>query len=656
MTGLTNANKDSMLSAIRTDFRVSGEGSDTPIKVVDDSFIDAEKWAIDKDRYSSQYSDYYFGYDSLHCWAAACANMLWISGWADGIVNPRTGVPFESEDDIFKYYNVSFSDEGSNTDRGIDWFFMGEFFVSGAANSAYTFDEHSGGLFRSFVSSNAQKQYDLVENPADIESMLRVASADPADRSVFEVSVGDLSAGELSSPLHSVTGIGLITDPDAADIADRYKAIVLIDSDNDAAPSAEEYAERAQIMSKFEGLEPFSAESNAVNAELIEYMESHKVERPDSYTVYRLRYTTDVNGTPFWEIVGYVNGATNAIYDIDELRYPSDTILAECTETEGTKDVNSEVDFTFDNLFTTSNTESLIDPNIPLADSAKKSDFAQGEPVNINYFLANRSNVILDDSYPGGNVVTVEWDVTRDSDGSIVASGSERQAFNNYKRLEFGAMLFLNKTGSGLAKWDPGAYTATVSFNKDRKFRESYYRNNHDGVVHFTVTEKTEPEAPDDPGTKPGDSDTKPGDKDTRPTDSDTGSGGSDSAQKETVKKAAKKAANTIKVSGKTIRLSAKKLRKKTCTIRRSKAISVSKARGAVTYQKVRVSRKNKNKQYVSASKYSKKIRVDKKTGRITVKKGLKKGTYRLKVRVKAAGTRKYKPAKKNVTVTIKVK
>jgi uncharacterized surface anchored protein len=55
----------------------------------------------------------------------------------------------------------------------------------------------------------------------------------------------------------------------------------------------------------------------------------------------------------------------------------------------------------------------------------------------------------------------------------------------------------------------------TVSFNKDRKFKESYYKNNIDKTLHFTVTEKTAPEITDD------------------------GSQDSDSPQKENVKKTA---------------------------------------------------------------------------------------------------------------------
>lgn len=87
MTGLTSASKDSMLNALRTSFKDSGEGADTPIKVVDDSFIDAEKWNSN----AEPQTDYYYGYDSYQCWASPCSNMLWMSGWADELTNPRTG-------------------------------------------------------------------------------------------------------------------------------------------------------------------------------------------------------------------------------------------------------------------------------------------------------------------------------------------------------------------------------------------------------------------------------------------------------------------------------------------------------------------------------------------------------------------------------------
>ena len=50
------------------------------------------------------------------------------------------------------------------------------------------------------------------------------------------------------------------------------------------------------------------------------------------------------------------------------------------------------------------------------------------------------------------------------------------------------------------------------------------------------------------------------------------------------------------------------------------------------------------------------KITIAKSTGKVTVKKGLKKGTYKVKVKVKAAGTSNYNALTKTVTFTIKVK
>ena len=49
-------------------------------------------------------------------------------------------------------------------------------------------------------------------------------------------------------------------------------------------------------------------------------------------------------------------------------------------------------------------------------------------------------------------------------------------------------------------------------------------------------------------------------------------------------------------------------------------------------------------------------IKIDAKTGKLTVKKGLKKGTYRVKVQIKAAAKGNYNAGTKTVTVTVKVK
>ncbi|MBQ9531308.1 MAG: Ig-like domain-containing protein [Eubacterium sp.] len=109
---------------------------------------------------------------------------------------------------------------------------------------------------------------------------------------------------------------------------------------------------------------------------------------------------------------------------------------------------------------------------------------------------------------------------------------------------------------------------------------------------------------------------------------------------KKTCSVSVSKKPNTLKVKGKTAKLKYTKLKKKNQSVALKKAITVSNAKGKVTYTK---------------SSGNKKITINKTTGKITVKKGLKKGTYKLKVKVKAAGNNTYKAATKTVTVTVKV-
>ena len=111
-------------------------------------------------------------------------------------------------------------------------------------------------------------------------------------------------------------------------------------------------------------------------------------------------------------------------------------------------------------------------------------------------------------------------------------------------------------------------------------------------------------------------------------------------AKTETTTKAKKKA-NTLTVKAKKPVVKYKNLKKKKQTIARKNAITVSKAKGKVTYKK---------------ASGNKKITVNKKTGKITVKKGLKKGTYKVKIKVTAAGNSTYKAKSKTFAVAIKVK
>lgn len=98
------------------------------------------------------------------------------------------------------------------------------------------------------------------------------------------------------------------------------------------------------------------------------------------------------------------------------------------------------------------------------------------------------------------------------------------------------------------------------------------------------------------------------------------------------------KANNPMKVTTTTKKVKYKDVKKKKRTV---SAITVKNSQGTKTYVKQKGS--------------SSKLTVNKTSGKITVKKGTKKGKYKIKVKVTAAGNKNYKSLSKTVTVTIKV-
>jgi hypothetical protein len=97
-----------------------------------------------------------------------------------------------------------------------------------------------------------------------------------------------------------------------------------------------------------------------------------------------------------------------------------------------------------------------------------------------------------------------------------------------------------------------------------------------------------------------------------------------------------------LSVKSRTAKISYRKLKKKSRTLVVSKVIRFkNKGVGQLTYTAVSNSRK---------------ISINKKTGTVTLKKGIKKGTYKLKVKVRADGNNNYNAVAKTVTAKIIVK
>ena len=97
-----------------------------------------------------------------------------------------------------------------------------------------------------------------------------------------------------------------------------------------------------------------------------------------------------------------------------------------------------------------------------------------------------------------------------------------------------------------------------------------------------------------------------------------------------------------MSVKPRTASVNFKKLQKKDQKLKASKVLNFKKkGQGTITYIKL---------------SGNKKIKIDKKTGKVTVKKGLKKNTYKVKVKIKAAGNDNYLPGEAKVTFQVKVK
>ena len=456
MSGLKEGNKESLLNALAQYFDPDGEKG---VKVVDAALADAEKWCDDDGDPTA--------YDANQCWAASASNMLWVSGWAQKFVNPATGANFASEDEVFSLFNTSFTDRGSEVSSGIDWFFMGEYYASDIGSHASLIDKQTGGYMKSFVSTLAQHRYAMKEDDGYISQLERIdaSSESPA---VFQLSLGSIDEGTISSSIHSVTLAGVIIDPNTTSLENRYKGIAIVNSDDDAVPSAE---------------------AQQITDPTFEQKQADKAARPNSCTFYPLRHMYDANGTPCWEIVGYSEVATTVLYALNALELPSDDLISKYTETEGDCSLTDAVDLTLESAITTDETEPITDywHYSIFADDYKCYEFESDEPVNLNYFAINRSQVIMDTEYKGEKDLSVSWKVTKDSDGTVVAEGTSVFEENLYSNSEAGAMIHLNQVEGGLAAWEAGSYTATISLNPDRAIKEAYYLNNVDQSVKFTI-------------------------------------------------------------------------------------------------------------------------------------------------------------------------
>ena len=95
-----------------------------------------------------------------------------------------------------------------------------------------------------------------------------------------------------------------------------------------------------------------------------------------------------------------------------------------------------------------------------------------------------------------------------------------------------------------------------------------------------------------------------------------------------------------MKVSGKTASVKYSKLQNKKQMLKIKKVLKISNNKGSLIFKKI---------------KGNKKISIDETTGKVTIKKGLQKGTYKVKVKVTDKGNNIYAAVSKKVTFKVKV-
>ena len=154
-------------------------------------------------------------------------------------------------------------------------------------------------------------------------------------------------------------------------------------------------------------------------------------------------------------------------------------------------------------VFTTDRETALIDLyNVDL-DEVTVTEFAQSNPVRVNFFVQNRSGLVFDRKYLGDSDLTVDWHVTRDADGEVVASGRSVCTVPIYFGIEIGNLVSLNEVDGEVAVRKAGSYTVSIDLNADRAVSESYYLNNLTGEAHFVIQGEDEPEPEPEPTPTP---------------------------------------------------------------------------------------------------------------------------------------------------------
>ena len=270
--------------------------------------------------------------------------------------------------------------------------------------------------------------------------------------------------------------------------------------------------------------------------------------------------------------------------------------------------------------------------NVIALRSTTKSSSSVERWSSSNYNLPGRSN--KDIAAPGASIYSTSVDSassyetkTGTSMAAPCVSGILALMFATYPDLtpdQAVETLYATATDLGEKGWDEeygsGEANALAAV-------QACYEMAEEAGYHPSINDDpADNPSGDDPGDDPsGDpSGDNPGDDDDTP-----------------AVKPIKKLANPLVVHSKLLKVRARNLKASKKTYVRKKVLTISSKRGTLSYKKI---------------SGSSRLTIDKKTGSVTVKKNTKRGNYRMKVSVRAAGNYKYASGSTVVNVKVSVR
>ena len=220
MTGLTPENQQKVQNA-----NIAAVLNGTEVSLGDLAFIDAEKQYDIMDEF-----DQFLDSDQELCWAAASSNILHYTGWGK-----QAG--FGSADYLLDQFAACFTDGGSRTEYGLEWFFNGYSpaeFIAGwpkvNAVGRFAYGEFAG-FFPEYCTQDVIELVDVAGMPWNIDRVM-VALREGCG---VAIGLGQHYDNGYRAGGHAVTLWGYVKDRDSDPVTDKsaYCALIIADSDND---------------------------------------------------------------------------------------------------------------------------------------------------------------------------------------------------------------------------------------------------------------------------------------------------------------------------------------------------------------------------------------------------------------------------------------